>query len=313
MAESSEPPERDHERPERDEHERPEHGDRAERTERAEQAGRRERPEKAEGGEQAARDERGERAARDERGERAERRERARPNDIWARPRGGRRPKLTREAIVDKAVEIADAEGLEAVSIRRVASELGVRAMSLYTHIEAKEDLLDLMYDVVAVEVLVEDGLPDDWREAMIAITRKERAAGLRHPWMFELAGRSPRIGPNGLRHAEQSMAAAARLTDDPEEMLAIVTTVDHYMLGFVLREQRLREMGATGLGEARQSALEQTYIAKLLESGEFPHLRSVLDTGIYNQEDFDLGLKWLLDGIEHDHRGKWPSTSSPT
>lgn len=304
MAESSEPPERDHERPERDEHERPEHHDRAERTERAEQAGRRERPEKAE---------RGERAARDERGERAERRERARPNDIWARPRGGRRPKLTREAIVDKAVEIADAEGLEAVSIRRVASELGVRAMSLYTHIEAKEDLLDLMYDVVAVEVLVEDGLPDDWREAMIAITRKERAAGLRHPWMFELAGRSPRIGPNGLRHAEQSMAAAARLTDDPEEMLAIVTTVDHYMLGFVLREQRLREMGVTGLGEARQSALEQTYIAKLLESGEFPHLRSVLDTGLYNQEDFDLGLKWLLDGIEHDHRGKWPSTSSPT
>ncbi|MGI5325537.1 TetR/AcrR family transcriptional regulator C-terminal domain-containing protein [Actinomadura nitritigenes] len=304
MAESSEPPERDHERSERDERDRPERGDRTEPTERAEHAGRRERSENAE---------RAERPARGERGERAERRERARPNDIWARPRGGRRPKLTREAIVDKAVEIADAEGLEAVSIRRVASELGVRAMSLYTHIEAKEDLLDLMYDVVAVEVLVEDGLPDDWREAMIEITRKERAAGLRHPWMFELAGRSPRIGPNGLRHAEQSMAAAARLTDDPEEMLAIVTTVDHYMLGFVLREQRLREMGTTGLGEARQSALEQTYIAKLLESGEFPHLRSVLDTGIYNQEDFDLGLKWLLDGIEHDHRGKWPSTSSPT
>ncbi|MWA02186.1 TetR family transcriptional regulator [Actinomadura sp. LD22] len=232
---------------------------------------------------------------------------------MWARPRGGRRPKLSREAIVDKAIEIADAEGLEAVSIRRVASELGVRAMSLYTHIEAKEDLLDLMYDVVAAEVLVEDGLPDDWREAMIEITRKERAAGLRHPWMFELAGRSPRIGPNGLRHTEQSMAAAARLTDDPEEMLAIVTTVDHYMLGFVLREQRLREMGTTMLGEARESVLEQAYIRRLLESGEFPHLRSVLDARLYDQEDFDTGLRWLLDGIEHDHRGKWPSTSAPT
>ncbi|MEU9019840.1 TetR/AcrR family transcriptional regulator C-terminal domain-containing protein [Actinomadura sp. NPDC048394] len=290
MAESSEPPERDRERPEQ-----------AERSQQTEQRERAERPQQRE------------RAERPQQRERGERRERARPNDVWARPRGGRRPKLTREAIVDKAIEIADAEGLEAVSIRRVASELGVRAMSLYTHIEAKEDLLDLMYDVVAVEVLVEDGLPDDWREAMIEITRKERAAGLRHPWMFELAGRSPRIGPNGLRHAEQSMAAAARLTDDPEEMLAIVTTVDHYMLGFVLREQRLREMGTTALGEARQSVLEQAYITKLLESGEFPHLRSVLDTGLYNQEDFDLGLKWLLDGIEHDHRGKWPSTSSPT
>jgi AcrR family transcriptional regulator len=267
----------------------------------------------AESSEPPERPEPSHRPGRNGREERAERRERPRPNDVWARPRGGRRPKLTREAIVDKAVEIADAEGLEAVSIRRVASELGVRAMSLYTHIEAKEDLLDLMYDVVAVEVLVEGGLPDDWREAMIEITRKERAAGLRHPWMFELAGRSPRVGPNGLRHAEQSMAAAARLTDDPEEMLAIVTTVDHYMLGFVLREQRLREMGTTALGEARESVLEQAYIRKLLESGEFPHLRSVFDTGLYNQEDFDLGLKWLLDGIEHDHRGKWPSTSSPT
>jgi AcrR family transcriptional regulator len=304
VAESSEPPERDHERPERDEREQPEGRDRTERTERAAPTAHRERPERTE---------RGDRAVKGERAYRADRRERARANDIWTRPRGGRRPKLTREAIVDKAIEIADAEGLEAVSIRRIASELGVRAMSLYTHIEAKEDLLDLMYDVVAVEVLVEDGLPDDWREAMIAITRKERAAGLRHPWMFELAGRSPRIGPNGLRHAEQSMAAAARLTDDPEEMLAIVTTVDHYMLGFVLREQRLREMGVTTPGEARESVLEQAYIAKLLESGEFPHLRSVLDTGLYNQEDFDLGLKWLLDGIEHDHRGKWPSTSSPT
>ncbi|MFB4298000.1 TetR/AcrR family transcriptional regulator C-terminal domain-containing protein [Actinomadura sp. NTSP31] len=245
--------------------------------------------------------------------ERSERRERARPNDVWARPRGGRRPKLTREAIVDKAIEIADAEGLDAVSIRRVASELGVRAMSLYTHIDAKEDLFDLMYDVVAEEVLVEGGLPDDWREAMVEITRKERATGLRHPWMFELAGRSPRIGPNGLRHSEQSMAAAARLTDDPREMLAIVTTVDHYMLGFVLREQRIREMGTTAPGEPQQSVLEQAYIRKLLESGEFPYLSAVFDSGLYNQEDFDLGLKWLLDGIEHGHRGKWPSATAPT
>jgi hypothetical protein len=167
------------------------------------------------------------------------------------------------------------------------------------------------MYDVVAEEVLVKDGLPDDWREAMLEITRQERAAGLRHPWMFELAGRSPRIGPNGLRHAEQSMAAAARLTDDPEERLAIVTTVDHYMLGFVLREQRLREMGtASGDGP---SVLERSYIRKLLESGEFPHLKPLFEAGLYSQENFERGLAWLLDGIEHDHRRKWPSTTART
>ncbi|GGQ36090.1 AcrR family transcriptional regulator [Actinomadura coerulea] len=113
-----------------------------------------------------------------------------------------------------------------------MASELGVRAMSLYTHIDAKEDLLDMVYDEVAEEVLVQGELPDGWREAMMEIARREREVGLRHPWMLQLAGRSPRIGPNGLRHIEQSMAAAARLTDDPESMLAVVKAIEWLLDG---------------------------------------------------------------------------------
>ncbi|TDD79436.1 TetR/AcrR family transcriptional regulator [Actinomadura rubrisoli] len=234
-------------------------------------------------------------------------RERDRPGDVWTRPRGGRRPKLTRDAIVDTAIEIADAEGLDAVSIRRVAGELGVRAMSLYTHIDAKEDLLDLMYDVVAGEVLVDDELPDDWRGALLHIAHKERAAGLRHPWMFKLAGRSPRVGPNGLRHAEQSLAAAARLTDDPKAMLAIITAIDHYMLGFTLREHRIRASGENGLQRAHDSMAEQPYVQSLLESGEFPYMKSLFEAGLYGLDDFDLGLKWLLDGIEQEYAKKKP------
>lgn len=224
---------------------------------------------------------------------------------MWTRPRGGRRPKLTREAIVETAIKIADAEGLDAVSIRRIASELGVRAMSLYTHIDAKEDLLDLMYDEVADEVLVKDELPDGWREATLQIARKEREAGGRHPWMFELARRSPRVGPNGLRHAEQSLAAAARLTDDPESMLAIVTTVDHYMLGFTVQEQRTHELGENGLQRAHASLLEQEYVRRLMESGEFPHLKPLFEAGIYGRGNFEQGLNWLLDGIEHEYGEK--------
>ncbi|WP_067467090.1 TetR/AcrR family transcriptional regulator [Actinomadura macra] len=226
------------------------------------------------------------------------RRPRERPGDVWTRPRGGRRPKLTREAIVETAVKVADAEGLAAVSIRRIAAELGVRAMSLYTHIDAKEELFDLMYDEVAEEVLIEGDMPDDWREALLEIARREREAGLKHPWMFELAGRAPRVGPNGLRHAEQSLAAAARLTDDPKAMLAIITTVDHYMLGFILREQRIRELGENGLQQAQSSLLEQSYVQTLMDSGELPNLKPVFEAGIFGQEDFDRGLQWLLDGI---------------
>lgn len=221
---------------------------------------------------------------------------------MWTRPRGGRRPKLTREAIVEAALGIADAEGLEAVSIRRIASELGVRAMSLYTHIDAKEDLLDLMHDVVAEEVLVEGELPDGWREAMLEIARRERDAARRHPWMLKIAGRSVRVGPNGLRHIEQSLAAAARLTDDPNEMLSIVKTIDHYMMGFIMLEQSL---GEDGPQSAQASPLEQAYVRQLVEQGELPHLKPFLETGLHCRDSFEQGLNWLLDGIEHEYGGK--------
>ncbi|GAA0330572.1 TetR/AcrR family transcriptional regulator [Actinoallomurus spadix] len=217
---------------------------------------------------------------------------------VWSRPRGGRRPKLSREAIVAAAIAIADAEGLDAVSIRRVASELGVRAMSLYTHIDAKEDLLDLMHDEVAAEVLIEGELPPDWREAFREITAREREVTLRHPWVFQLAGRSPRVGPNGLMHAEQSFTVASRLTDDPREMLAIVRAIDHYMLGYTLRTQGGRERKAAGLGGVG----EEPYVRTLLAEGTFPHLKPVLDAGIHDQDDFEQGLTWILDGIEREY-----------
>jgi AcrR family transcriptional regulator len=229
---------------------------------------------------------------------------------VWTRPRGGRRPKLTREAIVETAIKVADAEGLEAVSIRRIASELGVRAMSLYTHIDAKEDLLDLMRDEVTGEVLVQGEQPEGWREAVSEIARKELEAGLRHPWMLQLTGRSRRIGPNGLRHIEQTLAAAARLTEDPDGMVAVVKAVDHYVLGFTIMEQHSD-------GAAREpiqaNPLDQSYVRLMMERGEFPHLRSFLGTSFHHDHGFESGLKWLLDGIEHEYRGEWPSTTGPT
>ena len=137
---------------------------------------------------------------------------------VWARDDTRRRTSLSREAIVAAAVAIADAEGLDAVSIRRVAADLHARAMSLYTYIERKEDLLDLMADEVAAETLVPGELPADWREATLAIARRERQTTLRHPWLVDLVTRRSalgRVGPNMLRHSEQSIAALAGLDAD--------------------------------------------------------------------------------------------------
>ncbi|MBO2451586.1 TetR/AcrR family transcriptional regulator C-terminal domain-containing protein [Actinomadura barringtoniae] len=217
-------------------------------------------------------------------------------NSVWDRPRAGRRPKLSREAIVETAIRLADAEGLDAVTIRRIASELGVRPMSLYTHVERKEDLFDLMFDELSGEILVEGELAADWREAITSVARREREFLLNHPWVIELVGRrQPKIGPNGLRHGEQSLAALTGLGVDIATAGKIVTAVDHYMTGYVVREQTQT---------AQEGALDQPYVQELLASGEFPTLKRAIDAGVAPRESFEEGLKWLLDGIEREFGG---------
>src|SRR3954449_4175411 len=95
-----------------------------------------------------------------------------------------RRSSLSREAIVAAALALADAEGLDAVSIRRVAAALGARPMSLYTHIAAKDDLVDLMADAVVGEVLVEDP-PAGWRAALGAMAERSWRTFVAHPWLL--------------------------------------------------------------------------------------------------------------------------------
>ncbi|WP_406318311.1 TetR/AcrR family transcriptional regulator C-terminal domain-containing protein [Streptosporangium sp. NBC_01639] len=224
---------------------------------------------------------------------------------VWAREAARRRPKLTREAIVAAAIRIADGEGADAVSIRRVATELGARAMSLYTHIERKEDLLDLMTDEVSAEILIKGELPGDWREAISAIARRTREMVRRHPWLVDLVSRRPNASPNGLRHAEQSLAALSALPLTTERRLWIIAAVDDYTMGSVIREV-LHTPRRYGGAEAERDDLMQPYLRELVDSGEFPHLAPLLGGGVPNagggsDEDFERGLRWLLDGIAGD------------
>ncbi|WP_051866128.1 TetR/AcrR family transcriptional regulator C-terminal domain-containing protein [Streptosporangium roseum] len=224
---------------------------------------------------------------------------------VWAREQVKRRTTLTREAIVRAAIEVADGEGLDAVSIRRVATELGARAMSLYTHIERKEDLFDLMADEIGAEVLVRGELPGDWREAITVIAWREREVMSRHPWMVDLVARHPRVGPNGLRHLEQSLAALATLEVEQGRKHAILAAVDDYVRGFAIREVLEREAPRKeGWTEAERDAFMQPYLRTLIDSGEFPHLALMLGDGIPGVDDnFERGLRWLLDGVAGDLR----------
>jgi AcrR family transcriptional regulator len=238
---------------------------------------------------------------------------RARPNrhgrfgevkpPIWARPepRGSRRgAALSLDQIADVAILIADAEGLEAVSIRRIARELGSGAMSLYHYFDSRDELLDLMADRVAAETLVPE-LPEDWRAALRAIALHSRDTFRHHPWLHGALSGGPRVTPNLLRHIEQSSQAVAGLASEGVAralLHAIVVAVDDYTIGFTVREAVVKDPGERAAGIA--VALEEPYVRALIESGEFPLLSEFRsdDVDVEIEDRFELGLDWLLDGF---------------
>jgi len=173
---------------------------------------------------------------------------------LWLRPpRAERTPTLSRDAIVAAAIEIADAEGLDAVSIRRVAGALRARPMSLYSHIGRKRDLTDLMANEVVGECLVPGELPADWRAALRMIAYHTRDVAYRHPWMLKADSVRVGLSPNALRHLEQSLGALSGLDVEEDRKIEILVAVDTYTIGQIVRELvALRESQPTGEAKTR-------------------------------------------------------------
>jgi AcrR family transcriptional regulator len=223
---------------------------------------------------------------------------------IWTRPPQEKRERPTREAIVAAATDLADTHGLDAVSVRRVAAALKTRPMDLYRYFARKDELIDLMVDeVVAGAVL--DEIPHDWRDALAAIARALRAVCLAHPWMVTAAGQQALLGPNVMRHVEQSLEATAALGLDQAKRLAIWRAVDSYTLGHAnIRPGRDYGEGGTAHDPAWRAAAE-AYLQDLAGSGNFPNLAALGAAGLmHNDHDeltFETGLSWLLTGIAAD------------
>src|SRR5215469_2186815 len=159
---------------------------------------------------------------------------------IWARPEpAARSPRFSREQIAAAALGIADAEGFEAVTMRRIARSLGAGTMSLYRYIATKDDLLALIGDALLGEALVPGELPADWLEAIALMARQTRHAYLRHPWAIHLVQDQGAVlaalaGPNGLRHMEQSLSALSDAPMDDRTKLDVLAIVDDYVYGHV-------------------------------------------------------------------------------
>jgi AcrR family transcriptional regulator len=203
--------------------------------------------------------------------------------------KGRQRRALTPGAILEAAIRIADAEGLEAVSIRRIAAEIDARPMSLYDHFSSKDALLAAMADEIVSEVLVDPPLPDDWREAMTAIMRQLYGMLVRHPWLLAVTSRQPRFGPNSERQAAQLAEAMSGLSLDSAEMWILVGTVNDYVLGHSLRAISIPEP------EELEDVIAEPAIDAIPELASLPDYLRTRDS----VERFEAGLAAVLDGIE--------------
>jgi AcrR family transcriptional regulator len=224
---------------------------------------------------------------------------------------GARRARgLSQADIIDVAIKVADAEGADAVSMRRIAHAMRVGAMSLYWHIASKEELHRLMLESVQSEVEIPEP-SGDWRGDLRSYAHSTRAVLLRHPWAIDFLGSGPPSGPNDARNAERLLAALDGLGFDPATTMMVAMSVGTYVTGAALREvQEIRWHHAAAAAAASMPPEEAVAAfaesgRRIRESGRYPHIAAVLDAGIdpdspdTRTKRFDFGLDRMLDGIE--------------
>ena len=192
---------------------------------------------------------------------------------VWLRERRtgvGRPAERSRAEVVTAAITLADREGLAAVSMRRVAAELGTGAASLYRYVDGRDDLLDLMTDEVAAGYqLPEPGGP--WLPGLLEVCRQGRALMLRHGWLPELVLTRSALGPHGADLMEHVLAVLAAHPADAGrklEAFAVMTTLTAALA--------LTELNAASGAWQRQGA----YLAHAIAAGRHPHLAAAALTG---------------------------------
>jgi AcrR family transcriptional regulator len=252
--------------------------------------------------------------------------------------RRGPKPALSAAQIVDAALELADAEGLAAVSMARIAEAVGYTPMALYRHVSSKEELLALMADAVAKDL---PALPAGvgWRAGLEAWTRAQIDLGLARPWMLELPLSAAPPGPNRVRWLDQAFGVLRPLDLPPDEKLAVVGLLAQHVLGEArvqiesrraAIEQVRRDAGLprnTPESELDDDAIEaanpyadfEAVLARYAEPTTYPHLFEAFATwqgpaaDSTVDEDITFGITVVLDGVEAylRHRGAIPDDES--
>jgi AcrR family transcriptional regulator len=206
------------------------------------------------------------------------------------------RDRLTRDRVLQAAIALADAGGIDALTMRKLGVDLGVEAMSLYNHVANKSDLLDGMVDAVVGRIELPP-IGTAWRTAM-----EQRALSLRHllishPWATMLMDSRATPGPAALRHHEYVVGTLRDAGFSIELAAHAFSLMDSYIYGFVVQQNNLPPDAASTAELARQ-------ITAQFASGDYPYLTElaaeyVLQPGYSYAAEFAFGLDLILDGLE--------------
>ncbi|NGO77420.1 TetR/AcrR family transcriptional regulator [Streptomyces sp. YC504] len=213
----------------------------------------------------------------------------------------GPKPALTLDRIVEAAVELADREGIAAVSMRRLSTELGTGTMSLYRYVPGKAELLDLMLDKVQGEAVAEEtAVPRQWRECVETMAHKQLAHYRAHPWLLKVNQARTVLGPSAMRSMEVVIAPLRTMGLSDPELLSVIVTVTNWVMGHARTEaDTVEAVKATGLSDEEFWGSQQPFLERAMLSGDFPQMASLSEeTFSYAFDHFEFGLARLIDGF---------------
>ena len=223
-----------------------------------------------------------------------------------AAPRRGPRPALSLERIVRTAIEIADRDGLEAVTMRRLAQALGVAPMALYTYVPGKAELLDLMLDAVYADMPRAPWGDEGWRQRLTTVAHDNRALFAAHPWAAAVSTGRPPLGPGLMAKYEHELSALADAGLDDVETDAALTFVLDFGRTCALAAQDARAADRdSGMSDAQWWSANAPLLARILDADAFPTAARVgtaagaAQGGAYSAERaWQFGLERVLDGL---------------
>jgi AcrR family transcriptional regulator len=223
------------------------------------------------------------------------------------RPRPGPRPSLKLEEIVAAAVALADADGLDALSMQRVAQRVGVTTMALYRYVGGKDDLVFLAVDAAAAKRPPNRRPGEPWRSAVERWARADLELLAAHPWIVRVPLNEPPLGPNQLRWLEHLLMCLEGAGLPAPEQLGVATLLAGYISGYFRQNDDLTR-GARSRGMTREEA-ERAYFevaVQVVDPERLPNVAAVFAAAGSEllamsspETDFEFGLGRILDGVE--------------